>query len=55
MSEQEEKERARERKAREAVIELRKRFGKNAVLKGSHLEEGSTAVARNSQIGGHKA
>ncbi len=55
VSEQEEKDRARERKAREAVIELKKRFGKNAVLKGSHLEEGSTAVARNSQIGGHKA
>ena len=53
--EQENEERAKERKAREAVIELRKRFGKNAVIKGANLEEGSTAIARNKQIGGHKA
>ena len=51
----ENRERAKERKAREAVIELRKRFGKNAVIKGANLEEGSTAIARNKQIGGHKA
>ena len=54
-SEKEEAERARERKAREAVLQLKKRFGKNAVLKGADLEEGAMTVARNRQIGGHKA
>lgn len=47
--------RARERKIQETVLELKKRFGKNAVLKGMNLEEGATAKERNSQIGGHKA
>lgn len=47
--------RARERKIQETMLELKKRFGKNAVLKGMNLEEGATAKERNSQIGGHKA
>ena len=34
---------------------LKKRFGKNAILKGMNLEEGATAKDRNAQIGGHKA
>ena len=38
-----------------AMIELKKKFGKNAILKGMNLEEGATARQRNSQIGGHKA
>ena len=38
-----------------AVLEIKKKFGKNAVLKGMNLEEGATARDRNSQIGGHKA
>ncbi len=33
----------------------KRKFGKNALLKGMNLEEGATAVERNSQIGGHKA
>ena len=45
----------RERKRQETVLQLRKRFGKNAVLKGMNLEEGATARERNGQIGGHKA
>ena len=45
----------RERKRQETVLNLRKRFGKNAVLKGMNLEEGATARDRNGQIGGHKA
>ena len=46
---------ARERKRQEAIIELRKQFGKNAVLKGMNFEEGATTKDRNGQIGGHKA
>jgi len=53
---------AREKEAREkeyslqkAVVDLQKRYGKNAVLKGMNLEEGATAIERNGQIGGHKA
>ena len=46
---------ARERKAQEAALEIKKKFGKNAVLKGMSLQEGATARQRNSQIGGHRA
>ena len=45
----------KERKLQEAMLDIRKRFGKNAVLKGMNLEEGATARERNTQIGGHKA
>ena len=45
----------KERQIQEATIELRNRFGKNAVLKGTNLREGATTIDRNSQIGGHKA
>lgn len=44
-----------EKKRQEAIIELRNRYGKNAVLKGMNLQEGATTISRNSQIGGHKA
>lgn len=55
--EREEKERIleREQKMQKAVLEIQKKFGKNAILKGLNLEEGATAVERNQQIGGHKA
>ena len=39
----------------QAVLELKKKFGKNAVLKGMNLQEGATTIERNRQIGGHKA
>lgn len=45
----------RERRMQEAVIEIKKKFGKNAVLKGMNLEDGATTASRNRQIGGHKA
>ncbi len=45
----------RERKLQEAVLGIKKRYGKNAVLRGMSLEEGATARERNTQIGGHKA
>ena len=46
---------ARERKIQEAMLGIKKKFGKNAILKGMNLEEGATAKDRNEQIGGHKA
>ncbi len=45
----------RERKAQEATLAIRKKFGKNAILKGMNLIEGATTIERNRQIGGHKA
>lgn len=45
----------RERKIQEAMLDIKKRYGKNAILKGRNLEEGATARERNAQIGGHKA
>jgi len=45
----------RERKMQEAMLDIKKKFGKNAILKGMSLEEGATAMERNRQIGGHKA
>lgn len=45
----------RERKRQETVLAIKKRYGKNAILKGTNLTEGATAVERNGQIGGHKA
>ena len=45
----------RERALQEAMLSIRQRYGKNAVLKGLNLEEGATGKDRNAQIGGHKA
>lgn len=52
---QEEAELSKERKAQEAILKIKKQFGKNAILKGLNFEEGATAKERNEQIGGHKA
>ena len=51
----EEKEDMREQRLQDATLEIKKRFGKNALLKATSLTEGSTEKLRNSQIGGHKA
>ena len=45
----------REKNRQKAMLSIKKKFGKNAILKGMNLEEGATAKERNSQIGGHKA
>ena len=37
------------------MLDIKKKFGKNAILKGINLEEEATARKRNEQIGGHKA
>lgn len=53
--EREQAELEREKKMQQAVLTIKKKFGKNAILKGMNLEEGATAKDRNDQIGGHKA
>jgi len=45
----------KEKKVQEAVLKIKDKYGKNAVLKGMNFEEGATAKDRNAQIGGHKA
>lgn len=45
----------RERKMQLAMIDIKKKFGKNAILKGMNLEEGATTMKRNQQIGGHRS
>jgi DNA polymerase V len=53
--EEEEAELAREKRVQKTMLEIKKKYGKNAILKGMNLEEGATTVDRNKQIGGHKA
>ncbi len=45
----------REKKMQHTVLDIKKKYGRNAILKGMNLEEDATAVVRNGQIGGHKA
>ena len=45
----------REKKMQQAILSIKKKFGKNSILKGMNLQEGATAKDRNNQIGGHKA
>lgn len=49
-----EADREREKTLQKTVLEIKNRFGSNAVLKGRDLSEGATAIERNNQIGGHK-
>ena len=46
---------SRERQRQKAIISIKKRYGKNAILKGMNFEEGGTTISRNCQIGGHRA
>lgn len=54
-SEQEQLDLQRERNAQEAILSIRRKYGKNAILKGMNFKEGATTRDRNGQIGGHKA
>ena len=45
----------KERRIQEATLQIQKRYGKNALLKGMNLLEGATAIERNRQIGGHRS
>lgn len=58
VQEQREQEKAaleRERRMQEAMLKIKGKFGKNAIVKGMNLQEGATTMERNRQIGGHKA
>ena len=58
LNKQREKENAeseREKRMQNTILDIKKKFGKNAILKGMNLQEGATAKDRNNQIGGHKA
>lgn len=45
----------KERRVQDAIVNIKHKYGKNAILKGMNYKEGATAKDRNSQIGGHKA
>ena len=47
--------REKERRQQKAILDIRKRFGKNAIVKAMNLQEAGTAMDRNQQVGGHKA
>lgn len=51
----ERKEITEERKIQKTILNIKKKYGKNSILKGMNLEEGATTIDRNSQIGGHRA
>ena len=51
----EQEKREKERRLQEAMLSVKKKYGKNAVLKGTNLQEGATMQERNNQIGGHHA
>ena len=44
----------KERQTNEAILAIKKRYGKNAILKGLNFEKGATGRERNAQIGGHR-
>ena len=46
---------SKEKSIQQTLIDIKKKYGKNAILKGMNFEEGATTRERNSQVGGHKA
>lgn len=53
--EEDEAELMREKQMQKTVLQIKEKYGKNAILKGMNLQEASTTMERNTQIGGHKA
>ncbi len=55
-SEEEKKKRLEqmERNLQRTMLEIKKKYGKNAIIKGMNLQDGGTTIERNGQIGGHK-
>ncbi len=45
----------KERNMQDAILDIKKKYGKNAILKGMNLKDGATSIDRNNQIGGHNA
>ena len=54
-NEEEENNLKKEKDMQNAIVKIKQKYGKNAIIKGMSLEEGATAFERNRQIGGHKA
>ena len=52
---QQQEDQDKEKRRQQAVLAIKKKYGKNAILKGMNLQEGATTKDRNEQIGGHKA
>lgn len=52
---QRKEQRKRERQKQQAILSIKKKYGKNALLKGMNFRDGATTRERNGQIGGHKA
>lgn len=46
---------SKRKQMQKAMLEIKKKYGKNAILKGTNLTEDATAIERNEMIGGHKA
>lgn len=44
-----------EKKLQKAMINIKNRYGKNAIIKGMNLQEAGTTIERNAQVGGHRA
>ncbi len=55
LHEQEQRDEKREKSMQQAILKMKKKYGKNAVMKGMNYQEGATAIERNGQVGGHKA
>ncbi|MBR2142316.1 MAG: DNA methylase, partial [Anaerovibrio sp.] len=51
----EKKAEAKEKSLQHTILDIKHKFGKNAILKGANLQEGAMTIERNQQIGGHKA
>ena len=45
----------KQRKLQQTILQIKKEYGKNAILKGINFAKGATMIERNKQIGGHKA
>ena len=45
----------KERKLQDTALVIKKKYGRNSILRGTNFEEGATGRERNEQIGGHKA
>ena len=52
---QQETQRRRERSIQQTLLDIKKKYGNTAILRGMNLQESATAITRNASIGGHKA
>ena len=52
--EKEKEEEMKDKKLQNVMLDIKNKYGKNAILKGMNLEEGGTTIDRNKQIGGHR-